>query len=114
MARVHRLQKYKKNESGMVLIIVLMTIVVMMVFSMGVISRGVSQTKSSQGQIDRIKAEELAVGAYAKAYSERATGAALTTSFSEVLDNRTFTATVVDSGPSSVPATNAIGVTAPY
>jgi type II secretory pathway component PulK len=78
----------------MVMVMVLMAIAVMMVFSIGVISRGVSQTKSSEQQIDRIKAEQLAMGAYAKAYSDMAVGGAMPTTFTATLDNKTYNATI--------------------
>ena len=61
-----------RNESGMVMVMVLMAIVIMMVFSIGVISRGISQSKSAEEQVDRIKSEQLAIGAYAKYYSDMA------------------------------------------
>ena len=79
----------------MVMVMVLMAIVIMMVFSIGVISRGVSQSKSAEEQVDRIKSEQLAIGAYAKYYSDMAVaGGATTNSFSVVLDNKTYNATV--------------------
>jgi len=85
-----------KNESGMVLLMVLMAVTIMMVFSIGVISRGVSQTKSSEQQIDRIKVEQLAMGAYAKAYSDLAIGQPMgNTSMTAVLDNKTYNVSVV-------------------
>lgn len=38
------------------------------------------------------------MGAYAKAYSDAASGAAIPTSFTETLNNKTFTVNVSDAG----------------
>jgi len=98
----------------MVLIMVLMSIIIMMIFSIGVISRGVSGTKSSESQIDRIKSEQLAMGAYAKSYSDLTAGGAMNTAYSATLDNKTYTATVVNNGPGGPNNTNTLTITAPF
>ncbi len=104
-----------KNESGMVLIMVLMAITVMMVFSIGIVSRSVSQVVSSEEQVDRIKAEQFAIGAFAKIYSDRAAGAPPTfTTLVATMDNKTYMVNVVDGGGGGINNTNTITVTAVY
>jgi hypothetical protein len=107
-------RQLQNNESGMVLIMVVMAVVAMMVFSIGVVSRGVSQTKSSESQISRIKVEQLAIGAYAKAYSDYAAGGVAPTNLSITMDNRTYVANVVNNGPGGINNTNSISVTATF
>jgi Tfp pilus assembly protein PilX len=104
-----------KNESGMVMLMVLMTIVVMMIFSIGVLSRTSSQTRSSEAQIDRIRAEQLAVGAFAKVYSDRAAGGAYTalTTITANLDGKTYQVNVTEGG-AGINNTNSISVIAPF
>ena len=109
-------RQLRNNESGVVLIMVVMTVVIMMIFSIGLVSRGVSQTKSSESQIDRIKAEQLAMGVYAKAYSDRAAGLAMNalTTYNATMDNKTYFVNVVDSGGGGINNTNALSVDALY
>ena len=97
----------------MVLIMVLMVVIIMMVYSIGVVTRGTSQSKSAEEQIDSIKKEQLALGAYAKTYTDLASGSPIPPPFAEVLDNKTYTATVVDNGPTGPNNTNTIVITAP-
>ncbi len=108
------LRQFRNNESGMVLIMVIMVTIIMMVYSIGVITRGTSQTKSVEEQIDSIKAEQLTLGAYAKAYTDFASGSAIQTSFNATLDNKTYTTTLVDNGPTGPNNTNTIVITTPY
>ena len=98
----------------MVLIMVIMTVVAMMIFSIGVISRGVSHSKSSESQISRIKAEQLSYGVYAKAYSDFAAGGTVPSNITVTLDNRAYTANVVNNGPGGINNTNSITVTTSF
>ena len=108
--------KTLKNESGMVLLMVIMAVTVMMVFSIGVVSRGVSQTKSSEEQIDRIKGELLTQGAYAKGYSQRAAGMTVNafTTVTATMDNKSYSVNVIDGGPTGPNNTNTLTLTAPF
>ncbi len=102
------LRKRKSDESGMVMIVVLMVTIIIMVYSIEILSRGASQVISAEDQVDKIKAEQLAMGAYAKAYSDAASGAAIPTSFTETLNNKTFTVNVSDAGATGPLSTNTI------
>ncbi|MBF0386662.1 MAG: hypothetical protein HQL20_02265 [Candidatus Omnitrophica bacterium] len=61
--------KPKKNESGIVLVIVITFVLIMSVAMVGLFSRNVSMALSGVEQGKRIKAEMLARGGYWKAYS---------------------------------------------
>ena len=108
------LRQLRDQESGMVLVMVLMVVIIMMVYSIGVVTRGTSQRKSVEEQIDSIKAEQLTLGAYAKTYTDLSSGNALPSGFSSTLDNKTYVANVVNSGPTGPNNTNTIVVTSPY
>lgn len=107
-------RQLKNNESGMVMIMALMVTIMMMVYSVGVVSRGTSQTKSVEEQIDSIKAEQLALGAYAKAYTDLASGAAMPGSINATMDNKSYTTTLVNSGSTGPDSTSTIVITSPY
>jgi hypothetical protein len=99
----------------MVLIMVLMAVTVMMVFSIGIVSRGVSQVVSSEEQIDRIRAEQFAIGAYAKVYSDRAAGAAPAfLTYTATMDNKLYMVNIADGGGGGINNTNTITITAVY
>ena len=91
-------RRLKNNESGVILIMVLMTTVVVMILSIGLMSQGVSQTKSAEEQVARIRAEQLAIGAYAKTYTDLATGAAVTSPMAVTIDGKNYNVTVTDQG----------------
>ncbi len=84
----------RNNESGMVLVLGLLLTIIIMVYAIGVLSRGTSQVVSAEDQVDRIKTEQLAIGAYAKTYSEMASGAPAPSTFSETLDGKTYSISV--------------------
>ena len=97
----------------MVFIMVIMIVIVLMVYGIGVITRGTSQTKSSEEQIDQIKTEQLALGSYAKAYTDLASGNVMDATLSATLDNKTYAASAASAagGPND---TNAIVISSPY
>ena len=97
-----------KNESGMVLIMVLLVTIIIMVYSIGILSRGASQVVSAEDEVDRIKAEQLVIGAYAKTYSDLAAGSSAPASFSATLDNKTFLVSVTSSNATGPGNTNTL------
>ena len=56
-------------ESGMVLVTVLMIVAVMMVLSVTILSQHVSQSTTSQQQIEQIRGDELSKGIFWNNYS---------------------------------------------
>ena len=78
----------------MVLVTVLMGIVVMSIFVAGTLSQHLSQSTSSQSQVDQIKAQELLQGAFWKAYADMNAGTTNPSVSSETLDGKVFTVNV--------------------
>ena len=96
------LRRLARNESGMVLLTVLMVIAVMMIFTIGLLSRSVTQTISSERQVDRIKAEQFLKGAFWLVYSNLVNGAPPASSVSQTIDGKTYNA-VIGSTPGAGP-----------
>ena len=65
------LKKLRDNNEGIVLITVLLIIIVMTIITVSIISMNVSQVKSSEKEIKRLKAETLAQGAFAYTYANQ-------------------------------------------
>ena len=87
------LRQLKMNQSGMVLVTVLMVAVVMIVLSVGILNRSMTQSLSSEDAVRRIQAEQLAKGAAWLSYQRIHDGIALS-DVTVTLDNRTYTADV--------------------
>ena len=64
------IKAFKKNSSGIVLIIVLIVIILMSIVSATIFSQSMSQSKTTRTQVDAIVAEELARGLYWKSFSQ--------------------------------------------
>jgi len=94
----------KNNESGFILITVSVLSLVMMIIALGVISLSTSQSISNQHQIERIKANQLAEGAWSFKYSGQIAGSTINPN-SETIDGKTYTVTInpptADTGPFS-------------
>lgn len=107
-------KRKKNNESGMVMIMVIMVTIIIMVYSIGILSRGATQVISAEDQVDRIKADQLAMGAYAKAYTDMASGSALPGTFNETLDGKTYTVVLTDGGTTGPNNTNTLTITTTF
>jgi len=59
----------KKNESGIVLFIVLMVAIIIMIFSVGILTQSMNETNYAQQQVDQIVSDQLAKGIFWNAYS---------------------------------------------
>lgn len=92
------------------MVMVLMVTIILMVYSIGILSRGATQVLSSEDRVDRIKADQLTIGAYAKAYTDMTVGSAMPTSFNETLDGKTFTVTLTDGGATGPTSTNTLTI----
>lgn len=104
------LRELKKNDAGMVMVTALALSIIMAVLAMGVLSMNVSQVNMGENQVKRIKAQQLALGAWAVAYSNVTQGGSVTDLvLSESLDGKTYSASVSPSTPNSGP-----NVTDPY
>ena len=92
-------KKLKNNESGMILMIVLLIVAVMMIFTITILTQSISQTTASQKEIERIKAEQLAKGIFWNAYAG-GSGQQLTTGPVTIgaIDGKTYQATITSLG----------------
>ena len=70
----------------------------MTILAIALMSASVSQTLSSQHQIERIKAEQLAKGAFWYNYLSISTLGSSSSPLQETLDNKPYTPTVSSSG----------------
>ena len=59
------------DNSGVILIIVMIILLVMATFSVGIFSQSMSQTKTSRSQVDDIVAEQLAKGVFFSSYNSQ-------------------------------------------
>ncbi len=99
------MQSKKLKESGMVLITVVIIVSVLMILTVGLLNLNVSATLSNQHQIDRIKAEQFAKGAFWVGYMNKIVndtdldGTTLTTT----LDGKALTANITSAGAGTGP-----------
>lgn len=89
------------QNSGVILITVLMLTMVLSLVAIGILGLYVSQIKTSQSVVDTIKAEELAMGAAYREYQCQEWGYCGTSLVPQNLDGKTFTLTTT---PGSVTA----------
>ena len=84
-----------RQEAGMVLVTVIMIIMVLAVLTVSIISQNLNQSNSAQAQLETIKAQELAQGAYWKVYANMyAGGPPSSVGLSTTMDGKTFTVAV--------------------
>lgn len=83
-----------RPEAGIVLISVLIISIVMMVFAISVLSVNVSQVTMGQHQVERIKAEQYAKGAFWLNYTSLLNGTGPIGPQSNSLDGKTYSAAV--------------------
>ena len=84
----------KRKESGVVLVIVLMAVSVMSIFAISILSQNMNQNSATQGQVDKIKAQQFAQGAFWKAYSDLGAGVANPSVPSETMDGKVFSSSI--------------------
>ena len=99
--------KIQKNNAT-VLVTVIMLTLAMTTLAVGLLSAIGNQGFSGQNQVDRIKAEQLAKGAFWKYYSERMLGTTGSAP-SETLDGKTYSTAVAFNA-----TTNAVSINASY
>ncbi len=98
------------NDSGMVLVTVVMIVFVMSLLLTAILSQNLSQASVTQAQIDEIKAKQLAIGAFWKAQADMTNVAGNPTAVAaENLDGKTFTV-AVDPRPASSAAAYTVTV----
>lgn len=98
----------------MVLVMVIMVTIIIMVYSIGILSRGATQVLSAEDQVDRIKAEQLTIGAYAKAYTDMTTGNVMPGTISANLDGKIYNVVLTDGGTTGPNNTNTLSITTTF
>ena len=88
------LRQFKHKPSGVVLVTVLMVIVVMIIFTIGLLSRSVTQTVSAEKQVDRIRAEQFVKGVFWQVYANLADNLPIATSVTQTIDGKVYTASI--------------------
>ncbi len=63
-----------KNESGVILVTVIILVMVLSIVAIGIMSLNVSQIKTSTSVVQTIQAEQLATGLFYQDYQRRAQG----------------------------------------
>ena len=94
-------KRWKDNQSGVVMLTVLMVIVVMVIFTIGLLSRSVTQTVSAEKQVERIRAEQFVKGVFWQVYSTLADGKAPQATYTDTIGGKTYTATVTQGAKGS-------------
>ncbi|GEM_PF-718719 len=95
--------KLSTDRGGVILIAVTAMTIVMSLLAISLMSLNGSATISNQKQIDRIKAEQLATGAFWYNYMNLSTSGTTATPPGETLDGKTYTPTITSAagGPNS-------------
>ncbi len=92
----------KYNESGIILLTVIMLVMAMSTLAIGIFGVMGSQGLLGQNQVDKIKAEQLAKGATYLRYMNNVSNAG-TPALKETLDGKDFTITFSTGGVGSGP-----------
>jgi hypothetical protein len=92
------LKKISGDESGIIMITVLVLILVMTVVAIGVLGVNISQVSTSESVVDNIKAEQLAIGAFYQYHQQQVEGQSGLSPTTETLDGKTFTIGVTNQG----------------
>ncbi len=101
-------------EAGIILLTVIMMIIILSLIVIGFMSTSVSQVKSSQTVIDRLKAEELALGVFYQYHQRLLDNSTATAPASEQLDGKTFTIAAPTQSTGGLNATNSVTISVTY
>lgn len=96
------LKKIRTDNSGVVMITVLVLVLVMSVVAIGVLGINISQVSTSSSVVDNIKAEQLAIGAFYQ-YHQRMLDANGVAPPPEVIDGKTYTVAIQNQGSAGTP-----------
>ncbi len=91
MKKTMRKASFLNNETGIILVTVIVLTIVLSIVAVGIMSLNVSQIKTSSSVVDTVRAEELATGLFYQDYQRRIDGKDLTYSPSSVIiDSKTY------------------------
>src|SRR3990167_7411999 len=83
------LRKIQQDNSGVIMITVLVLILVMTVVAIGILGVNISQVSTSQSVVDTIRAEQLAIGVFYQYHQQQIDGNG-TSPASEVIDGKKY------------------------
>ena len=78
----------------MVLVTVMMVIIVMSIFAVSFLNQNLNQNIAVQSQVDKIKMQELAMGAISKCYADLSAGGTSCVISDETMDRKKFTTSI--------------------
>lgn len=104
--------KSLKNESGMIMIVVVTMIIIMTIVVVGLVARNFSSATSAEIQRNRIEAERVARTAMWRAYSALSNGQAVT-GFTENVNGRAYVVTY-SIGGADITGVNSVNVLVSY
>lgn len=81
-----------KNESGVILVTVVILIIILSIVTIGIMSLNVSQVKTAASVVDTITAEQLATGIFYQDYQRRIDGQGTLPS-NMIIGKKTYTIT---------------------
>ena len=105
-----------RDNSGVVMITVLVLVLIMTVVAIGILGINISQVSTSQSVVDSIKAEQLAIGAFYQYHQQQieagdGSGGGGGSSSQETLDGKTFQIGIDNLGSGGPNNTDQIEVT---
>ncbi len=92
------MKNLKNDNSGFVIVAVIVLSIVMMIFAIGIISLNSSSAISTQHQIDRLKLEQLGKGAHWANYMSMATSGNPISSLNATMDGKSYSVSVNPGG----------------
>jgi len=104
----------RNNNSGVILITVLMLSFVLSLITLGILATYVSQVKTGQSVVDSIKAEQLAVGLAYREYQCQEWGLCGTPVATQTLDGKPFANSLVNVGMLTPPGSKIYRFTITY
>jgi Tfp pilus assembly protein PilV len=99
------LRKIRDDNSGVIMITVLVAVLVMTVVAIGILGVNITQVSTSASVVDNIKAEQLAIGAFYRYHQQKIEGLNGALPTTEVIDNQTYQIDIVETagiGPNNV------------
>ncbi len=83
----------RNNESGVILVTVIVLTIVLSIVAIGIMSLNVSQVKTASSVVDTVRAEQLATGLFYQDYQRRVDGGGSTLPSSIDIGGKTYTIT---------------------
>jgi Tfp pilus assembly protein PilX len=105
------LKKLRNDESGVIMVTVLVVVLIMTVVAIGILGVNISQVSTSESVVDNIRAEQLAIGAFYQYHQQQVDGQnGLSPTTETFPDGKTFTISVDNKGPSALSGSNEIEI----